>query len=106
MSQPDTSWFFCVASDALSVNKILEIQVGEKPVCLLRNTGKVFAFSATCPHSGAKLCEGRTDAQGRIVCPLHGYRFNPENGYNTSGEGYKLKTYTVKEEDGQIFVQL
>jgi 3-phenylpropionate/trans-cinnamate dioxygenase ferredoxin subunit len=36
---------------------------------------------------------------------MHKYRFNPANGYNTSGEGYKLKTYPVKEEEGRIFVE-
>lgn len=84
----------------------MEVPAGEKRVCLLRKAGLVFAFAATCPHAGARLCEGWPDAQGRVVCPLHQYRFNPANGYNTSGEGYKLKTYPVKEEDGRIFVQL
>lgn len=101
----DLKWHFCTESGNLPAGRITEVIAGEKLVCLLRTDEKLFAFAATCPHAGARLCEGRIDPQGRVVCPLHSYRFNPANGYNTSGEGYKLKTYPVKEEDGRIFVQ-
>src|ERR1043165_9571045 len=99
------NWHFCATTDSITPNKITEVLAGEKRVCLLRKDDKLFAFVATCPHAGTRLCEGWVDAMGRIVCPEHKYRFNPANGYNTSGEGYKLKTYPVKEEEGRIFVQ-
>jgi len=105
MYPQDLPWHLCRLADALPINKITEVPAGEKTVCLLRKDGKLYAFSAICPHAGSRLCEGWTDAQGRVVCALHKYRFNPANGYNTSGEGYKLKTYPVKEEEGRIFVQ-
>lgn len=86
--------------------KMQEVLVGEKRVGLLMKNNAVFAFSATCPHAGAPLCDGWLDAQGRIVCPLHKYRFDPQNGRNTSGEGYKLRTYPVEIRDGYIYVGL
>ena len=43
---------------------------------------------------------------GRIVCPEHKYRFDPTNGRNTSGEGYKLFTYPVEIRVGEIFIGL
>ncbi len=98
-------WHECALANELEEQRMTELVVGEKRICLLRRKGTLFAFAATCPHAGARLCEGRVDPQGRIVCPLHSYRFNPANGYNASGEGYKLKTYPVKEEEGRIFVQ-
>lgn len=99
------SWHFCASSESILPNKITELEVGERLICLLRRDEKLFAFAARCPHASGKFCEGWIDAMGRIVCPVHKYRFNPGNGYNTSGEGYKLKTYPVKEEEGRIFVQ-
>ena len=101
----DANWHYCLDSDQLPPNKITEVDAAGKIVCLLRRNGVLNAFAATCPHAGGRLCEGWLDAQGRVVCALHKYRFNPMNGYNTSGEGYKLKTYLVKEEEGRIFVQ-
>src|SRR5690606_30250126 len=73
-----------------------EVQVGEKNIGLLKKGETVFAFAATCPHSGAPLCDGWLDARGHIVCPLHKYKFDPKNGYNSTGEGYKLRTFPVE----------
>jgi len=87
-------------------NKPISVLVNDKEVGVIKRDGQVYAFAATCPHAGARLCDGWADAQGRIVCPLHKYRFDPANGRNTSGEGYKLKTYPVEIRDGQIFIGL
>ena len=102
---PALPWHPCIDAASLMPGRITEVLAGEKRVNLLRRDDRLFAFAALCPHAGAPLCDGRIDPLGRIVCPLHGYRFNPANGHNTSGEGYKLKTYPVKEAEGRIFVQ-
>lgn len=78
----------------------------QKKITLLKKSGVIHAFAATCPHAGAKLCDGWLDAQGRVVCALHKYRFDPANGRNTSGEGYKLMTYPVEVKDGNIYIGL
>lgn len=90
----------------LPEGKVVEAVLGQKKICLLRKGGEVFAFAALCPHAGAPLCEGWLDGLGRIVCPLHKYRFDPANGRNTSGEGYKLFTYPVEVRESEIFVGL
>lgn len=91
---------------SLVQEKITEITIGDKSLCVLKRGETLFAFAATCPHQGARLCEGWQDAQGRIVCHLHKYRFDPANGRNTSGEGYKLRTYPVTIREGKIFIGL
>ncbi len=93
-----------VNDSTLPVEKMQEYQVAEKRVGILKLGEKVYAFSATCPHASAPLCEGWLDGQKRIVCPLHKYRFDPVNGRNTSGEGYKLKTYPVEIKDDNIYI--
>jgi nitrite reductase/ring-hydroxylating ferredoxin subunit len=95
-----------ITADTLPENTMREAQAGEKVVGLLKKEDKVYAFAATCPHAGAPLCSGWLDAQGRVVCPLHKYRFDPANGRNTSGEGYKLRTYPVEIRDGNIYIGL
>ncbi len=87
-------------------NKLTETFVENKIIALLRTGDEIFAFAATCPHAGGRLCDGWVDMEGRIVCPLHKYRFDPANGRNTSGEGYKLKTYPVEIRDENIYVGL
>jgi nitrite reductase/ring-hydroxylating ferredoxin subunit len=83
-----------------------ETEIYGKKIGLLRKGDHVYAFTAKCPHAGAPLCSGWLDAQGRIVCPDHKYRFDPANGRNTSGEGYKLFTYPVSIREDEIWVGL
>ena len=90
----------------LAEGRLTESTAGGKRIGLLKQNNIIFAFSATCPHSGAALCGGWLDARGRIVCPLHQYRFDPANGRNTSGEGYKLRTYKVEVKEDSIFIGL
>jgi nitrite reductase/ring-hydroxylating ferredoxin subunit len=91
--------------EALSADRPHEFVIVGKRVGLLRRDDAVYAFAVSCPHAGAPLCDGRLDVKGHLICPLHKYRFNPANGYNSSGEGYKLKTFPVRLEEGRIFVQ-
>lgn len=95
-----------VLFSALEENKMQDFLIGDKQIALLKKENIMYAFAATCPHAGARFCDGWLDAQGRIVCPLHKYRFDPANGRNTSGEGYKLKTYPVEIREDYIYVGL
>jgi len=91
-------------ASGLPENKMQEIEVAEKKIVLLRRDKKVYAFAANCPHAGTPLCEGWINPQGLIVCSTHLYRFDPTNGRNTSGEGYKLVTYPVEIKNDEIIV--
>ena len=70
--------------------------VAGKQILFIWKHDKLFATAAICPHGGVQLCDGYLDVRGNIVCPLLHYRFDPRNGYNASGEGYKLKTYPIE----------
>ena len=87
-------------------NMLTEVAVAGKRIGLLKKNTNIYAFTALCPHAGAPLCEGWLDPLGRIVCPDHKYRFDPANGRNTSGEGYKLFTYPVEIRADEIFIGL
>ena len=95
-----------ITYSALAEQTLTEVTVGEKQVGLLKRTNVLYAFSAKCPHAGVPLCTGWLDAQGRIVCPEHKYRFDPANGRNTSGEGYKLFLYATEVRGDDIYVSL
>lgn len=73
-----------------------EISVIGRKFCLALVKGQLFATSALCPHAGGNLTAGYVDPTGHIVCPVHRYKFSLKNGYNSSGEGYHLKTFPVE----------
>jgi nitrite reductase/ring-hydroxylating ferredoxin subunit len=100
-----TGWIKIAASRNELFQSTLPVHiVNGLHICFAEHKGVLYAFQDKCPHAGGKMSAGFVDALGNIVCPLHRYRFSLSRGYNVSGEGYYLKTYPVKEEDG-IWVQ-
>jgi nitrite reductase/ring-hydroxylating ferredoxin subunit len=93
-----------ISASFLADHKLTEVTVTGKRIGLLKRNNAIYAFTAACPHAGSPLCEGWLDAMGRIVCPEHKYRFDPANGRNTSGEGYKLFTYPVEIRGDEVYV--
>jgi 3-phenylpropionate/trans-cinnamate dioxygenase ferredoxin subunit len=87
-------------------NKLVEIEVCGKKICVSAHQHQLFSCIAKCPHAGGKMAEGYIDALGNIVCPLHRYKFDLKKGRNTSGEGYFLKTYPIEEREDGIFVAI
>ena len=93
----------CSDEIPFGANGIAEIEAGGKHFCLAKFKGNLFAFIPKCPHASGRFHEGFIDVQGNVVCPLHRYKFCLKNGRNVSGEGYYLKHWPVKAENG-IFI--
>ena len=66
--------------------------------------GSLHATQAACPHAGGPLADGQTDPKV-VVCPLHQYTFSWSDG-TSAGGNLKLWTYTVRDVDGQIVVDV
>jgi 3-phenylpropionate/trans-cinnamate dioxygenase ferredoxin subunit len=87
-----------------SPGEVALVEVGEKKICIARWKDGWYGFSHSCPHAGGLMEEGYLDDLGNVVCPVHHYKFSLRNGRNTTGEGYKLKTYPVESRPDGIFV--
>lgn len=87
-----------------SSNNLVQLNVNGKEVCFALNNSKLHACAHKCPHAGGAMAAGYTDALGNIVCPLHRYKFSLQNGRNTSGEGYYLKTYPVQLREDGVYI--
>ncbi|XVJ67318.1 MAG: Rieske 2Fe-2S domain-containing protein [Lacibacter sp.] len=87
-------------------NRLCELQVNDKTICIARNGDQVFACAHKCPHAGGHMVDGFVDTLGNIVCPLHRYRFSLQNGRNVSGEGYYLKTYPIEIREDGVYIGL
>ncbi len=106
MKEKKYNWFKIASSEnelSFSASNLLNKEVNGKKITLAKFNGRLMACAATCPHAGGSLADGYIDAVGNIVCPLHRYKFNLQNGRNTTGEGYYLKTYTVEIREDGIF---
>ena len=87
-----------------ATNNIAVIDFDGKNIYLGKFNDAVFAFAYKCPHASGMLAEGFIDALRNIVCPLHRYKYNMENGRNVSGEGYYLKHWPLQIKEDGIFV--
>ncbi len=109
MFDASKNWYKIGESDAdiaWQDNDMCIVYVNDKKLTLARHNGKLFAFAHKCPHASGIMADGYINAAGQVTCPLHRYRFDMQNGRNTSGEGYFLKTYLVEARADGIYVGL
>ena len=85
-------------------NNIWIVEMQGKKICIGKYHDLLFGFAYKCPHAGGILADGYIDALGNIVCPLHRYKYNLQNGRNVSGEGYYLKNWPVETRPDGVYV--
>jgi len=73
-------------------------------IALCRVGGTVYAIDDICTHEYASMSDGFIEGDC-IECPLHQAQFHiPTGEARTPPATEDLKTWPVKEEDGQVFV--
>lgn len=82
-------------------------RLGETSVAVFRTRqDEVFGMQATCSHKGGPLADGII-GDGKIVCPLHAFKFTLVSGASVGGTCEALKTYPVSlNERGEILLTL
>ncbi len=82
-------------------NNIAVTDCNGKTICIGKHGDQLFAFAYKCPHASGILANGFIDVMGKVVCPVHRYKFSLANGRNT--EGYLLKTYPIETREDGIY---
>lgn len=92
--------------DALKTGKMLRVNVAEQNILLANVDGEIYAVEDMCSHEDASLYNGAL--KGRCVeCPLHGSHFDLKTGQPQQEPATEaIKTFNVKIEDQQIWVEL
>ena len=71
-----------------------------------RGTGELFATQARCPHRQGLLADGIV-GDGKVICPLHSYRFDLATGTPLDNACDALRTYrTEVTADGRVLLWL
>lgn len=81
-------------------------EVGGRRIAVFRGRdGRVFATQAECPHRRGPLADGIVGA-GRLVCPLHDWKFDLETGATENG-ACPIEVYAAAvDPDGMVTVEL
>ena len=81
----------------------IKVIIEGEEIALFNLNGEFYAISDNCPHRGAPLSEGFLE-QDKVFCPLHCFDFNLKTGESQVASHLRVATYSVKVEDGGIFI--
>jgi nitrite reductase (NADH) small subunit len=67
-----------------------------------------YAIDGRCPHRGAPLAQGLVaQVNGPvIICPLHHFKFNLENGRCLLPRHLRVRTFPVSREGGDLVIDV
>ncbi len=76
-----------------------------KTVCVANVNGTISAMDNVCLHRGGPLGQGVIEGN-KVVCPWHGWQFDPKTGEASHNPNAKVAVYPVKIDDEDVMVEL
>jgi len=95
----------CSASEGPVEGEVAEFTVQGRALCVAHMNGTIAVLDGVCPHEGGPLGEGIIE-DGRVVCPWHGYGFDPRTGVAAEDPQIKAEVFEAKLEQGELLVKL
>ena len=89
----------------LEVGRLTTVVAGGRALCLARTAAGYGVLDNRCPHQGGPLGDGQLE-NGFVVCPWHGYEYDPATGAPPSGYGDSATAYAVEQRDDGLYVEL
>jgi nitrite reductase (NADH) small subunit len=86
-------------------NEAKEFPCGEKTICVANVNGTITAMDNVCLHRGGPLGQG-TIEKGKVVCPWHGWAWDPSSGQAAHNPNAKVAVYPLKIENGEVLIEL
>ena len=82
-----------------------EFTCEEKIICVANVGGTITAMDNVCLHRGGPLGQGIIDS-GKVVCPWHGWQYDPQTGATAHDPTVKTKIYPLRIEGDDVLVDL
>ena len=92
-------------SELPPLNEAREFNLGDKTICVANVDGTITAMDNVCLHRGGPLGQGVVD-RGKLICPWHGWEWNPTTGEAAHNPATKIPVYPLKIENGDVLVKL
>jgi nitrite reductase (NADH) small subunit len=86
-------------------NEAKEFPCGDKMICVANVNGEICAIDNVCLHRGGPLGQGVIE-KGKIVCPWHGWVWDPKTGQAVHNAAAKVAVYPLKIENGEVLIEL
>ena len=101
-----SEWIKACNLDQVPEGQMYGFTHNDKQILLANLKGNIYATDRICTHAEADLSTGFLTDEG-VRCPLHLSVFNLENGKPQNPPAEEaLKTYNVKIEQNEIYVEV
>src|SRR5437660_6485345 len=78
---------------------------GDKIICVAKVNGVISAIRQVGLNRGGPLGQGTIEGD-KLVCPWHGWQWDPKTGEAAHNAAAKVAVYPVKIEDEDVLVEL
>jgi|ERR1041385_1832258 nitrite reductase (NADH) small subunit len=82
-----------------------EFELAGKTICVANVNGTISAMDNVCLHMGGPLGQGVIEGN-KLVCPWHGWEYDPATGQLSGDPGSRLAVYPVKIENGDVLIEI
>ena len=86
-------------------NEAKEFPCGDKTICVANVNGTITAMDNVCLHRGGPLGQGTIEKE-KVVCPWHGWAWDPSSGQAAHNPNAKVAVYPLKIENGDVLIEL
>jgi nitrite reductase/ring-hydroxylating ferredoxin subunit len=95
------------SADGVGEGSATAFEVSGDEIAVARSGGVLYAFSDICTHRGCNLSTEGEISGTEIQCGCHGSVFSMQTGEALEGPATEpVRTYGVREQDGQIQVEV
>jgi len=91
-------------SELPAEGEVKEFDLAGRTICVANIDGQYHAMDNVCPHRGGFLGQGSV-GHGYVICPWHGWQFDPESGRAVQNRTCKVDVYSLFIQDEQVLVQ-
>ncbi|HEY1678010.1 MAG TPA: Rieske (2Fe-2S) protein [Candidatus Sulfotelmatobacter sp.] len=92
-------------SELPATNSAKEFSCGAREICVANVNGIFSALDNVCLHVGGPLGQG-TIENGKVVCPWHGWAYDPATGAAVHNPNAKVAVYPLQIENGEVLIDL
>ena len=89
----------------LEIGRVATVVAAGQALCITRTEAGYGVLDNRCPHQGGPLGDGEID-HGFVLCPWHGYEYDPITGEPPPGFTDAATSYPVERREDGLYVQL
>ena len=97
-------WFSVDPGD-LPIGGVTTVVAADRAIAITRTASGYGALDNRCPHQGGPLGDGQIE-EDCLICPWHGYEYDPRTGAPPGGYSDVATAYEVEERENGLFVRL